>query len=690
MMLAAPTAYAGRTLNGHVPAAARAQLPLGDLPETGHLRLALGLPARDPAALRDFIKDVSDPQSPNFRHYLTPEQFTERFGPREDEYQAVIRFAEANGLTVTETHGNRLVVDVVGSVANIQRAFHVRLHNFQHPTEARTFFAPDTEPEVDVPVPIVRVSGLTNYWLPRPQSRRRPLGEFQANAAPRAGSGPQGMFRGNDFRAAYLPGVTLTGAGQTVALVQFDGYNPGDITTYEQACGLPNVPLQNVLVDGYSGHAGTDNGEVCLDIQMAISMAPGLSKVLVYEAPGSSPWEDILSRIANDNLAKQVSCSWGGGQPSSTAEQIFMQMAAQGQTFFNASGDDNAIIGSVPFPSDSPNVVQVGGTDLLTLTAGGAWYAESVWNWSSGTGSSGGFSDFYSIPSWQQAVSMATNQGSTAFRNFPDIALTADNIYTVSDNGQVSNSAGTSAASPLWAGVAALANELAANTGKPPIGYINPVLYQLGQGNLYTLLFHDVTSGNNIGRDSDGRFSAVAGFDLCTGWGTPNAQLVTALVSPGSLAAHNVTVSVNPTNGGTVTGAAAYLDGTNATLTAKANLGFAFAGWTENGTLVSSALSYTFPVTGNRSLVATFDMTAAVYTIAVSGTPSSYGTVSGGGNYLAGSKGVAYAIPKGRKGFINWTENGSVVSTDAYYTFTVDRNRNLVATFGKKAKKKRR
>jgi len=690
MMLATSSAYAGRTLNGHVPAAARAQLPLGDLPETGHLRLALGLPVRDPAALQDFLKQVSDPQSPNFRQYLTPQQFTERFGPREDEYQAVIHFAEANGLTVTETHANRMVVDVTGSVASIQRTFHVRLHNFQHPTEARTFFAPDTEPEIDVPVPIARVSGLTNYWLPRPRSHRKPLSESQLNAAPRSGSGPQGTYRGNDFRAAYLPGVTLTGAGQAVALVQFDGYNPNDITIYEQASGIPNVPLQNILVDNFSGHAGTDNGEVCLDIQMAISMAPGLSKVLVYEAPGSSPWEDILSRIANDNLAKQVSCSWGGGPPSSTAEQIFMQMAAQGQTFFNASGDDNAIVGSVPFPSDSPNVVQVGGTSLQTLTAGGAWSSESVWNWSIGTGSTGGFSDVYSIPTWQQTVSMAANQGSTSFRNFPDISLTADGIYTISDNGQFSSSAGTSAAAPLWAGLTALANELAANTGKPAVGYINPLLYQLGQGNLYSLLFHDTTIGNNASRTSSGRFSAVTGYDLCTGWGTPNAALITALVSPGSLAAHTISASANPANGGTVTGAAAYLDGSNVTLTATAKLGFAFAGWTENGTLVSSSSSYTFPVTGDRSLVANFNATATTYTIVLSGTPAGYGTVSGAGSYLAGSNGIAYAIPKGRKGFINWTENGVVVSTNAYYTFTVDRNRNLVATFGKKARNRRR
>ena len=677
-------------MDRHVPRVVSELLPLEDVAERMPMQLALGLTVRDPDGLQSFIKEVSDPQSANFRHYLTPAEFTARFGPTEEEYQAVIRFAQANGLEVTGTHENRLVLDVAGTAADVQRAFHVRLHNFRHPTENRIFFAPDSEPTLDVPVAIGHVSGLTNYWIPRPQSRRKPLGQFEANAMPRIGSGPQSTYAGNDFRAAYVPGTSLTGAGQAVGLVQFDGYNPNDITSYETAFNLPNVPLQNVLVGGFSGHAGTNNGEVCLDIQMAIAMAPGLSKVLVYEASNMSPWEDILSQMANDNLAKQLSCSWGGGPPSSTAEQIFMQMAAQGQTFFNASGDDNALTGSIPFPSDSPNIIQVGGTGLATVSPGGAWSSEAVWNWSSNTGSSGGFSNFYSIPPWQQSVSMITNQGSTSFRNFPDVALTADNIYTISDNGRGSTSAGTSCAAPLWAGFTALVNQQATNNAQPPVGFINPIIYQLGQSNLYGATFHDITVGNNITRNSNGMFSAVAGYDLCTGWGTPAAPLISALVSPGSLVVNVISASANPTDGGTITGASSYLSGTNVTLTATPKLGFAFVNWTENGNIVSTSPSYSFTANGDRTLVANFSMTATVYTITVSGTPANQGSVSGGGSYLTGSQAAAYAIPKRKYAFVNWTENGVVVSTDAYYTFTVDHNRNLLAQFGPKRARNRR
>ena len=691
VLLAPHGADAGRVLNGHVPQAARELLPMGDVPADNRLQLAIGLPLRDAAGLDAFLSSVSDPASPNFRQYLTPEQFTERFGPTADEYQAVVNFAEANGLHITATHLNRLIVDVSGSVTDVQRTFHIRLRTFRHPIENRTFFAPDSEPEIDAPVPIAHIGGLTNYWIPRPRSRMRPLNSVELNATPRAGSGPGGTFRGNDFRAAYIPGVSLNGAGQMVGLLEFDGYNPNDITSYEQNSGLGSVPLENVLVDGYSGHAGTGNGEVCLDIEVAIAMAPGLAKVIVYEAPNASPWEDILSTMANDNRAKALSTSWGGGPPSSTAENIFLQMAAQGQTFFNASGDNDAFVGSVPFPSDSPNVVQVGGTELFTVSPGGPYSSETVWNWGSGSGSGGGISTFYAIPSWQQSVSMATNQGSTIFRNSPDVALTADNVYTVSDNGQISNSGGTSCSAPLWAGYIALVNQLAANNGQPPVGYINPVLYSLALSNQSSLLFHDITTGNNINGRSGGKFSAVAGYDLCTGWGTPTGTLLSALASPGTpILSHTISVSANPANGGKVTGGATYLDGTNTTVVATANIGFAFTNWTENGNVVSTSSSYGFAVNADRNLVANFQQIAVVHTITLSVSPPGTGFVGGGGTFIEGTQRTVSASPANRRtSFAGWFENGALVTRTAAYSFVLDRDRTLVAQFTSRRARRR-
>src|SRR5436305_3730859 len=136
-------------LHGHVPAAVAAGLtPKGRLPATNNLHLAIGLPLRNKTALDEFLRQLSDPHSTNFHKFLTPPEFTSLFGPTEQDYQAAISFAEANGLTVADTHPNRVVLDVEGSASNVEQAFHVTLRTYQHPTEARDFFAPDAEPSV--------------------------------------------------------------------------------------------------------------------------------------------------------------------------------------------------------------------------------------------------------------------------------------------------------------------------------------------------------------------------------------------------------------------------------------------------------------------------------------------------------------------------------------------------------------
>jgi subtilase family serine protease len=129
------------------------------------------------------------------------------FGPTEQDYQALTDFATAHGLTVTGRHPNRVLLDVQGAVADVERDLHVTMRVYQHPTEARTFYAPDVEPSLDVAVPVLHISGLSNYVVPHPKHRTgRPIGK----AKPKAGSGPSGDYWGSDFRAAYIPGVTLT------------------------------------------------------------------------------------------------------------------------------------------------------------------------------------------------------------------------------------------------------------------------------------------------------------------------------------------------------------------------------------------------------------------------------------------------------------------------------------------------
>lgn len=533
LLAAGPLRAADRqVVPGQVPAAVARLQATERLPATQHLNLAIGLPLRNQSDLTSQLQHLYDPASPSYHQWLTPEQFTERFGPTEADYQAVVGWARAHRLNVTVTHPNRVILDVEGAVADIEAALQVALKVYQHPSEARTFYAPDAEPSLDLAVPILHISGLENFFLPRPHFQAQSLDQWP-EPAPSSGSGPNGTYMGKDFRAAYTPDTTLTGSGQTVGLLQFNGYTASDITYYESKAGLPNVTLTNVLLDGYNGVPVLNGGEVevSLDIEMSISMAPGLSKIMVYEAGPSGIWHDILNRMATDNLAKQLSCSWyiPNGVADPVADQIFQQMAAQGQSFFAASGDRDAYVGLIPFPGDTPYITEVGGTTLTTSGPGGSWQSEKAWNWGNGTGSGGGISTQYPIPSWQTNINMTSNQGSTTERNTPDVALTADNVYVRADGGD-QNVGGTSCAAPLWAGFTALLNQQGAFGGRPAIGFINPAVYALGAATNYASAFHDITAGNNTNSSSPTRFYAVPGYDLCTGWGTPAGQnLITAL-----------------------------------------------------------------------------------------------------------------------------------------------------------------
>ena len=336
IQFAIPAGAAGRqVMHGHVPANTARLQPAGQLPGTNSLSLAIGLPLRNREALTNLLREIYDPASTNYHHYLTPEQFAEKFGPAEQDYQAVIAFAKANGMTIKGTHLNRMLVDVSAPVTTIEKALHTTMRTYQHPVEARKFYAPEVEPSLDLGVPVLHISGLDNYVMPRPMSLKIAPLNLSAEAVSYAGTGtgPAGTFMGRDFRSAYASGVTNTGTGQSLGLLEFDGYYSSDISAYVSQAGLPGVTLTNVLIDGYNGAAGLHNDEVALDIEMAISMAPGLSKVIVYESPntgGSSITDDMLNRMATDNSAKQLSASWGYPIDSVT-EQIFQQFAVQGQ-----------------------------------------------------------------------------------------------------------------------------------------------------------------------------------------------------------------------------------------------------------------------------------------------------------------------------------------------------------------------
>ena len=527
--------------------------------------LAVALPLHNEAALDDLLRRLYDPKDPLFGHFLTGTDFVQRFGPTAAEYADVVRYLQGMGLSVTGTHPNRLVVDVVGTASTVERAFGTNLYNY-NAADGRQFFAPSSEPLVAAGIAskISAIVGLDSsaHWTTH-------AGGLTAQASAefnpfQIGHGPGGALTPDNIMTAYnLKGLTLkgtttanNGAGQTIALFELDGYKASDIAAYVSHYSLRSVPLQNVLIDGYGGAAGSNGGEVTLDIELAMALAPGAVKILVYEAPNTSAAViDEYNRIASDNAAKQVSTSWGlpemsVSSASKNAENnIFKQMAAQGQSMFAASGDsgayDNRSTISVDDPSSQPYVTSVGGTRLAVNTDG-TYKSETTWNGgsiSAGAGG-GGVSAYWGKPTWQGSYGVSKTN-----RNVPDVSLDSDPYtgYSVYYNGAWWIYGGTSCAAPLWAAYTALVNQQRAAAGRASIGFFNGAIYSVAPGARYSTDFHDILDGS-----TNLYYPAIKGYDNSTGWGSFNGgNLLTDLA--GITVIPTLAISGGPAVGAAVT-----------------------------------------------------------------------------------------------------------------------------------------
>jgi len=504
----------------------RAQLR-GRLPATQNLHIDVVLALRHEPELDNFLEELNDPTSPQYRQFVTVKEFTERFGPSQEDYDELLGFAAANDLKVVGGSRDAMDVQLNGTAAAIEKAFHVIMDTYQHPTENRAFFAPDREPTVDLPFALWHISGLDNYSIPRARVQHR---ESAAKPDAVKGSCPHSSYCGSDMRAAYYGGTTLTGAGQTLGLLEYAGYDIADFNTYFKNAKQSNtVPVKGISTDGTNlscVYPSCDDTEQIIDMTQSVSMAPGLETLYVFV--GNSDTAILGSMSKHSPLSAQLSCSWGW-EPSDpkTDDPFFKKFAAQGQNFFAASGDDGAFnsSSSYVYPSDDAYITVVGGTDLQTTKAGGAWASETAWPDSGG----GVYTpDAIPIPSWQTLTGVITteNKGSKALRNSPDVAAEANfDFYVCADqSGCTANYwGGTSFATPMWAGYMALVNQQAVANGEKPLGFINPIIYPLGLSTGYDAAFHDITKGSN-GKP------ATKGYDLVTGWGSPNGSgLIDAL-----------------------------------------------------------------------------------------------------------------------------------------------------------------
>jgi kumamolisin len=478
-----------------------------------------------PAAPLDWI-DEEAKRPPAERRILSREELARAHGARKEDIDAVRAFAAEYGLEVVDADPARRSVVLRGPLEAVTRAFGAEVvGTFEHPTKGvyRGRKGPLTVPASLAGV-ITGVFGIDE----RPQARAHV--RFHAAPAQATSYTPVQVAQAYGFPSG------VTGAGQTVAIIELGGgFNQADLTTYFSGLGLPAPTVTAVGVDGGSNSPGTDqnaDGEVMLDIEVIAAVATGAKLVVYFSNTSDQGFLDAVSTAVHDTTNKPaiVSISWGGPEDSWTQqarnqmEQTFTEAAALGVTVTAASGDSGSTDGvtdgkqHVDFPASAPHVLACGGTSLQVQS--GAVTSETVWNGGAGGGAGGGgVSIEFPVPSYQAAAHVPANVDTgKPGRGVPDVSGDADPAtgYIIRVDGAEQTIGGTSAVAPLWAGLTALINQ---GLGKPA-GFLQPQLYAPATQSA----FRDITQGNN------GAYQAGAGYDTCTGLGSPNgAALLKAL-----------------------------------------------------------------------------------------------------------------------------------------------------------------
>lgn len=521
------------------------------------IEVTIRLKSRASAGDLDAALSALGSTPPADRTYLTPEQFAEQYGADPAAMAKVEQFARDHQLSVVRADAGQRTIVLSGTVQAISQAFKVQLVQYSSPQgKYRGRVGPVQVPAAIADV-IEGVFGLDNRQQARPHIVLPAHG-------PRGASGSSGVMtatRAQEVRSFLPPEIgqyynfptNVDGSGQCIGIIEFGGgFTQAELNTYFQQMNMKAPQVEAVSVDGVSNRPGADpesDGEVMLDIEVAGSLAPG-AKIVVYFAPFTEQgWVDVITTAVHDTQHRPsvLSISWGytEGQDIWTSQaiqavnQAFQAAGVMGVTICCASGDDGSEDQlpdgrvHVDFPAASPYVLACGGTSLQFSGSGQFEVTgETVWNngqrQSGGGATGGGISELNPVPSWQQGiVPVSANPSHFAGRGVPDVAGNADEQsgYTILVDGQTLNGVGgTSAVSPLWAALIARINQ---QLGKP-VGFLNPILYsQLGPAGV----LRDITTGNNDPTGGRlGGYSAKAGWDACTGWGSPDGgKLFSAL-----------------------------------------------------------------------------------------------------------------------------------------------------------------
>jgi subtilase family serine protease len=557
------------------------------------ISVILSLPLGDSAGAGEFAQRVSNHKDPLYRKYITPEEFAARYGANTNDYAALKQWAIANGLTIAHEAGARTSLTVRGSVVQFQVLFRTQLNNYRS-SDGNEFYSASVKPAIPDAIAgkVAGIIGLTNSVQYAPLAKvYKAFGE--AGVAPvdgtdtSGGTGPGGAYAASDLRTAYRIPHFGGLIPQTVAVFEQGGFFKYDVETYLKRMNLPHPPVTFVGVNGYDGYVYDFNVELeaVLDIDMVIAINPQVKEVIAYE-DGNDPFGvaliDALDQVAQDNKAQILSISYGLDESEQGTDQMIAentaltQLASQGITVLASAGDDGAYgrTGTANFPAtynvsdpgSQPLITCVGGTSLAT-GPGQVYVTESVWNrLGSGHGATGGgYSSYWSIPSWQPGQWVSLNGGSSTYRNVPDVAAVGDPITGVAvysrPNGGWLQIGGTSVSAPVWAGYLSIVNAGLGYVGNTKIGFVNPVFYQ--DTELYQIL--DGSNGDPAIYGLPG-YSAGSPYNNCCGtgslWGgglayqiitagtsgTPPSQITGLTITPTKTAA---TISWDRTQGAT-------------------------------------------------------------------------------------------------------------------------------------------
>ncbi len=470
---------------------------------------------------------------------LTRAEFAKTYGASPSDLNQVKKFAKEYGLKVIET-GNefaRRTVMLSGTVSNMQKAFQVELNEYSHSNGS---FRGRTG-TISVPTKyagaIAGVFGLDNRPQAKPHFRLLTQPQKHKGKTPDAAS--PASYNPNQMAQIYdYPNAD--GTGQCIAIIELGGgFQVSDLTTYFQSLNINEPQVISESVDGGTNSPSTPDSadaEVLLDIEVAGAIAPG-AKIVVYFAPNTDQgYLDAVTTAIHDttNNPSVISISWGGPESSWTTQaltnfdQAFQSAAALGVTVCIAAGDNGSTDGvtdgsnNVDFPASDPFVLGCGGTTIQT--SNNQIVSEVVWNdLPNGGATGGGVSNSFPLPTWQNGFNVPAATSSGGGRGVPDVAGDADpnSGYNILVDGQNEVVGGTSAVAPLWAGLVARINQ---QLGKS-IGFLNPTIYAQA---VEAAGFHDITQGNN------GAFSAAAGWDPCTGLGSPDGARLLAALTPAS------------------------------------------------------------------------------------------------------------------------------------------------------------